>query len=269
MERLLVLKLDAVDCEAEASLNGVPLARVDAARTCAIVPIHEYTVAGPNHLKLVIWPRPAVTPESPVLPPEARVADGKRMAQLRILLPRIGSMADESTARTLAQLDWAPPEGEGYEAPLTLTEDFGLPVSFPRWRWLEAPAIEDTPTLRAQALKVVQELGQDLAAGKPERFLAATRLRTEEIAVAYQRRPEDETERLRDRLLALHAERRLKWRTLTSEALFLRPIADGRLMECLGDDGGPALTTEPDDQGRSVSLPLRVTAVEGKLYVLR
>ena len=94
MERLLVLKLDAVDCEAEASLNGVPLARVDAARTCAIVPIHEYTVAGPNRLKLVIWPRPALTPETPVLPPEARVSDGKRMVQLRILLPRVGSMAE-------------------------------------------------------------------------------------------------------------------------------------------------------------------------------
>ena len=32
MERLLVLKLDAVDCEAEACVNGVPLARVNAAR---------------------------------------------------------------------------------------------------------------------------------------------------------------------------------------------------------------------------------------------
>jgi hypothetical protein len=269
MERLLVLKLDAVDCEAEASLNGVPLARVDAARSCRIVPIHEYTVAGPNRLGLVIWPRPAVTPERPVLPPEVRTADGKRMAQLRILLPRVGSMVDESTARTLAQLDWGPPEGDIYEAPLTLTADFALPVSFPRWRWLEAPSIEDTPTLRSQALKVVQELGQDLASGQPERFLAATRLRTEEIALAYQRRPEDETERLRDRLLSLHAEGRLKWRALTSDALFLRPIAEGRLMECLGADGGPALTTEPDDQGRSVSLPLRVTAIEGKLYVLR
>jgi hypothetical protein len=87
--------------------------------------------------------------------------------------------------------------------------------------------------------------------------------------VAYQRRPHEETERLRNRLLALHAERRLKWRALTPDVLFLRPIADGRLMECLGADGGPALTTESDDQGRSVSLPLRVTAVEGKLYVLR
>ena len=107
------------------------------------------------------------------------------------------------------------------------------------------------------------------SAGKPDRFLAATRLRTEEIALAYQRRPEDETQRLRDHLLALHAEGRLKWRPLTPEALVLRPIAAGRLLECLGADGGPALSTEPDDQGRSLSLPLRVTAVDGKLYVLR
>ena len=269
MERLLVLKLDAVDCEAEASLNGVPLARVDAARPSCIVPIHEYAIAGPNELGLVIWPRPAITPASPPLPAEARVADGKRMAQLRILLPRIGSVAEESTARTLAQLDWAPPDGDSYEAPLALSQSFGLPVNFPRWRWLEAPVIEDTPTLRAQALKVVKELATDLAAGQPARFLAATRLRTEEIALAYQRRPEDETERLRERLLNLHAEGRLTWRAVAPQTLFLRSIAEGRLLDCLGADGGPVLTTEPDEQGRSVSLPLRVTAVEGRLYVLR
>lgn len=269
MERLLVIKLDAVDCEAEACLNGVPLARVNAARPSAIVPIHEYTVAGPNQLTLVVWPRPAITPESPPLPAESRVSDGRRLVKLRILLPRTGSMADETTARTLAQLDWAPPEGERYQAPLVLTQDFGLPVSFPRWRWLEAPVIEDIAALHPQAVAVLQGLGRDLAAGQPERFLAATRLRTEEIAVAYQRRPEDETQRLRDHLLALHAEGRLKWPPLTAEALVLRPIAEGRLLECLGADGRPALSTVADDQGRSVMLPLRVTAVEGKLYVLR
>jgi hypothetical protein len=269
MERLLVLKLDAVDCEAEACVNGVPLARVNAARQCVIVPIHEYTMAGPNQLDLVIWPRPAVTPETPALATEPRVADGKRLAQLRILLPRINSMAHEASARTLAQIEWAAPEGEAYEAPLVLSQNFGLPVSFPRWRWLDAPAIEDTPALHAQALTVVQGLSRDLAAGQPERFLAATRLRTEEIALAYQRRPEDETQRLRDHLLALHAEGRLKWLPLTPETLVLRPIASGRLLECLGADGGPALSTQPDDQGGSLSLPLRVTAVDGKLYVLR
>jgi len=269
MERLLVLKVDAVDCEAEAFVNGVPLARVNAAGASVVVPIHEYTVAGHNQLQLVIWPRPAVTPATPALPTEPRVADGKRWAQLRVLLPRIGSPADESTARSLAQLEWSPPEGEAYQAPVVLLQDFGLPVSFPKWRWLEAPLCEATPMLHGLAVEFLQALSRDLAAGQSERFLSATRLRTEEIAVAYQRRPEDETQRLREHLFALHAESRLKFRPVTPEALVLRRIAGGRLLECLAADGGAALSTEADAQGRTVSLPLRVTAVDGKLYVLR
>lgn len=269
MERLLVLKVDAVDCEAEAFVNGVPLARVNAARPTAIVPIHEYTMAGHNQLQLVVWPRPAATPAHPPLPAEPRVADGKRWAALRVLLPRIGSMADESTARSLAQLEWSPPDGEAYDAPFVVVQDFGLPVSFPKWRWLDAPTCEVTPALQAQAAELLQGLARDLAAGQPERFLASTRLRTEEIAVAYQRRPEDETQRLREQLASLHAAARLKFRPLTPETLVLRPIAGGRLLDCLGADGAPALVTEPDEQGRTVALPLRMAAVEGKLYVLR
>jgi hypothetical protein len=269
MERLLVLKVDAVDCEAEAFVNGVPLARVNPARPSAVVPIHEYTMAGHNQLQLVVWPRPAVTPATPALPAEPRVSDGKRWAQLRVLLPRIGSMADESTARCLAQLEWAPPDGEAYEAPLTLVQDFGLPVSFPKWRWLEAPACEVTPALQALAAELLEGIARDLAAGQPERFISAMRLRTEEIAVAYQRRPEDETQRLREHLLSLHAQSRLVFPPLTPKALVLRPIADGRLLECLGADGAAALSTKPDPEGRVLSLPVRLTAVEGKLYVLR
>jgi hypothetical protein len=269
MERLLVLKVDAMDYEAEAFVNGVPLARVGAARPMAVLPIHEYTMAGHNQLQLVVWPRPAVTPATPALPAEHRTADGKRWAQLRVLLPRVGSAADESTARSLAQIDWSPPEGEAYEAPLALVQDFALPVSFPKWRWLEAPINEVTPVLQGLAAELLQGLARDLAAGQPERFLAATRLRTEEIALAYQRRPEDETERLRAHLASMHAESRLKFRPLEADKLVLRPVAGGRLLECLGADGAAALTTEPDPQGRTLSLPLRITAVDGKLYVLR
>jgi hypothetical protein len=269
MERLLVLKVDAADCDAEAFVNGVPLVRVSPARPMAVVPIHEYTMAGHNQLQLVIWPRPAATPAEPALPAEKRVADGKRWAQLRVLLPRIGSAADESTARSLAQLEWSPPDGEAYEAPLSLAQDFGLPVSFPRWRWLEAPGSDVTPALQAHAAELLQGLARDLAAGQPEGFIGTVRLRTEEIAVAYQRRPEDETQRLREYLLSLHAESRLKFKPVEPDKLVLRSIAGGRLLDCLGADGRPALVTEPDPQGRTVSLPLRMAAVDGKLYVLR
>jgi len=269
MERLLVLKLDAQDCEAEARLNGIPLARVNSARPTAIVPVHEYTLAGTNRLELVLWPRASNAPEQPVEPPLPLVANGRAAAHARILLPRVGNVVEEASARTLGQLDWALQAGQAYEAPLTLSADVTLPVSFPRWRWMDAPLAAVTPVLLQQALAFVQRLATDLAAGETDSFIAAARLRTEELAVAYQRQPADETQRLREHMLARHAAKRLVWEPLVIEGFALRSLAGGRLLECLDASGLAALRTLPDELGQTLSFPLRLTSVEGKLYVLR
>jgi len=267
MDRLLALKLDAVGCEAEALLNGVPLARVNAARPRALVPIHEYTLAGNNRLELVVWPHP-VTAKPEDLPPPMQVkADGQSMAAARILLPRIGNAVDESSARSLADVVWAPPAGEAFEPPVRLSQDLQLPVSFPRWRWMDAPPAQAiTPQLRQQAAALVQQFRTELEAGDVTNYLSAVRFRTEELAVAYQRPAEEATTRLRGQLEALQG---AAWAEVDAEAMVLRPLAGGRLMELLGADGEPVLKTEADEQGRVHAFPLRVAAVEGRLYVLR
>ena len=53
MERLLVLRLEALGCTAEALLNGVPVARVGGAQTVVTLPVHEFTILGSNALELV------------------------------------------------------------------------------------------------------------------------------------------------------------------------------------------------------------------------
>jgi hypothetical protein len=269
IDRLLVLRLDAVDCAAEAFLNGVPIARADAARTRAIVPVHEYTVAGVNRLELVLWPRAAAAAQVEQAAPERCVANGKQAAGIRILLPRVGNAADESSARTLAQLDWAPAAGLAYDAPLTLRQEVTLQVNFPRWRWLDAPAAAPTPAMRQLALGFVQQLARDLSDGNVDAFMNATRLRTEELAVAYQRDAADEAARLRAYLLDHVMSKRLDWLPLDADGFVLRSIADGRLLECLDASGAPMLRTAADATGRSMALPLRLAAVEGRLYVLR
>lgn len=269
MERLLVIKLEAQGCEAEAILNGVPLARANAARERVILPVHEFTLAGNNRLELVIWPRPAVVPEKPALPPEPRTSDGKLSAHVRILLPRMGQQIEESTSRTLGQLDWQPQTGLAYEAPLSLSQDVSLPVSFPRWRWLDAPPAEPSAALMQQVVEFIQGIATDLTAGVTDSFLAATRWRTEELAVAYQRRAEDETERIRRHLLSLHAAGRLIFQPLDASKFALRRIAGGRLLECLDACGAHALQTVPDELGQTVMLALRIAVLEKKIYVLR
>ena len=145
--------------------------------------------------------------------------------------------------------------------------DLQLPVSFPRWRWMDAPPAQAiTPQLRQQAAALVQQFRTELEAGDVTNYLSAVRFRTEELAVAYQRPAEEATTRLRGQLEALQG---AAWAEVDAEAMVLRPLAGGRLMELLGADGEPVLKTEADEQGRVHAFPLRVAAVEGRLYVLR
>lgn len=276
MERLLALKLDAVACEAEAWLNGVPVARVDAARPRAVVPVHEYTLAGPNRLELVVHPRPAAMPAPAPVPasgaaaaPRRFVADGRAAAHLHVLLPRAGHAIDEASARGLARLSWAPEAGQAGEAPVSLVEDVALPVNFARWRWADAPPVEATPVLQRQAVALLQGLALALSEGDAESFVGAARLRTEELAAAYGHGADAATRRLREHLRALHADSSLAFAPLEADGLWLRRLAGGRLLECLAPDGGPALRTAPDAAGRIHSFPMRLAAVEGRLYVLR
>jgi hypothetical protein len=271
MERLLVVQLEALGCDAEAWLNGFPVARVDAARPRSSVPVHEYTLAGENRLELVLFPRPAA--EAPALapPPQACVADGHQRAHLRVLLPRVGNVADESQARSLAQLDWAPAADTAFVAPLRLVQDVSLPLGFPRWRWLNAPPqpLPLAPLLVEQALAFVTLLADDLSRGQTDSFMSACRLRLEELAQAYQRDPETERQRMREALAQAYAEQGLPWPAPVAADFALRPLAGGRLFEALRVDGTPALQSAPGADGRIWALPLRLAAVDGTMYVLR
>ncbi len=264
MERLLVLRLEAVACSAEALLNGVPLARVDAARPARTLPVHEFTLAGANELELVVQPGLPGAPE--VTAPQ--LADGKAWAGVRLLLPRVGQIAHPSNARTLAQIDWAVPEGEVYETPLHIAQTVELKISFPRWRWLDVPVGDEAAAAKPQAVQLLQRLAVSLARGDPDPFLTAARLRFEELALAYQRNLSDEAGRWRKLVQALRAAGPFKPELASLTTLQLRKVAGGRLLECLAADGQPALRGAGADGVRR-HWPMRVALIEGGLHVLR
>lgn len=264
MERLLVLRLEAIGVVAEASLNGVPLARTSASQRALTVPIHEYTLAGGNQLELLIQP-PA---PGQVAAPEPLVSDGQRGASLRLLLPRAGQLAHPENARTLAQIDWAPLAGDVTEVPHSLRQAVELPIAFPRWRWFDAPPAADTRELLGPAAAYLQALALGLARGDPEPFVQAARLRFEELAQAYQRSLADDVGRFRAQVQQWHAKAPLQPTMPKADALLLRPLAGGRLLECLTPDGQPVLQS-PLAGGGHVAWPLRLAAIEGRFYVVR
>ena len=265
MERLMVIKLVGQGCTAEAWFNGLPLARITPLAPQAVVPAHEVALAGSNRLELVVGPDSGATHAAALL----QTAPHAMAAQVHLLLPRMGRPVDENEVRTLAQLDWACDGGEPLTLPVRQSQDADLAIRFPRWRWLDAPVVQPTPTLTQQAHAFVSVLARDLARGQTDSFLTATRLRTEELALAYQRDPDTEVSRLREWLEELYASSRLVWQPLAVEEMRLRSLAGGRLLECLGAGGRAALTTVPDKTGKVLALPLKLSVVEGRFYVLR
>ncbi|CAD5369300.1 conserved hypothetical protein [Rubrivivax sp. A210] len=264
MERLLVLRLESLGVAAEAVLNGVPLARTSPQRRVVTVPVHEYTLAGANDLELVIEP-PAPGEAGA---PEPRISDGHCGASVQLLLPRIGQIAHPDNARTLARIDWAPPADEVTVLPHSLRQVADLKIGFPRWRWLDAPVLPPTPELLGAAAAYLQGLVLGLQRGDPEPLLLASRLRLEELAQAYQRSLADDVGRLRLQVQQWHAKQPLKPPMPKADTLRLRPLAGGRLLECLGADGGAALHSAVAGGGR-VEWPLRLAQIEGRFYVLR
>jgi hypothetical protein len=267
MERLLVLRLECIGVTAEAVLNGIPVARIKAspdASSAVTVPIHEYTIAGGNQIELVIEP----SPPGQTGAPKPLLSNGRRGASLRLLLPRIGQVAHPSNARMLGEIDWAPHADEVNEIPLTLKRTVELPIGFPRWRWLDAPVIDDPRALLAPVAAYLQDLALGLARGDPEPLVQAARLRLEDLAQAYQQNLVDVAGRWRVHVQQLHARQPLDPTMPTADTLLLRPVAGGRLLECLDAAGSPVLRSPVADGGQ-MCWPLRLAAIDGRFYILR
>ena len=266
MDRLMLLQLEAAGCSAEVLLNGLPVAALPVAGGRACLAVHEYVLAGRNKLGL----RAGLPPAGVASGPQPRVAVGATWARARLVLARAGQTASDPAARVLGSVEWAVEEGQSYEAPVAREQELELPVNFPRWRWMDAPPVALNPVSQRQILECLQQLAVELGRGNPEPLLALARLRFEELALAYQTSPADAMQRFRVHLQGLFERKALKIVPPQAETTVLRPVADGRLIECLDPLGAPVLHTQNDDASLgNQSWPIRLAMVEGKIYVLR
>lgn len=266
MDRLMVVLLESHGCAAEVQLNGMPLAALPAAGGRSCLAVHEYTLAGRNQLSLQIGPPPPG--QAPA--PQPRVAVAPVWARARLVLLRIGQSPLDPNARLLGSIDWLAEAGQTYELPTLKSQDLDLPVAFPRWRWLDAPAVALAAPLQRLVLEFVQQLALELSRGHPDAMLSAARLRFEELALAYQHSAAEGMQRFRDRLQQLYADKALKIVPPAAEELVLRPLAGGRLLECVTPLGAPVLRTQNDEAAAgNQAWPIRIAVVEGKIYVLR
>lgn len=268
MERLMLLQLESGGCSAEVLVNGLPVAALPAAGGRCCLAVHEYILAGRNQVTLVTG---TGLPGQPApSQPQPRVAVGPTWARARLALVRTGQSPNDANVRMLAAVDWATEEGQSYDAPSSKSVEVELPVNFPRWRWLDAPVITLSAPVQRLILEFLQKLAIELARGNADPLLAAAKLRFDELALAYQHSAADGMQRFRDQLQRLYADKALKIMPPVAEELVLRPVAGGRLIECLNPLGAPVLRTQNDEATvGNQAWPIRLAMVEGKIYVLR
>lgn len=272
MDRLMCLHVQTSGEPVEVLVNGVPVLALPAGAGSQSVTVHEYLQNGSNRITLVVAPLPiGLAVSTPDAPAQPRMAARPAQARARLVLLRQGkSLADEAV-RVLAEVAWAVDEGTSFDAPTVQHQDLELPVGFPRWRWLDAPVLNPGPADRQLVLAAVQRIAFDLSRGHPDSLLAACRLKLEELDQAYQQPAGHGVAALRDQVQQLWTAGTLA--TLqppTTETLLLRVVAGGRLLECLNPMGAPVLSSANADAGPgNIAWPLRLTLIEGKVYVLR
>lgn len=265
MERLLMLRLQVQGCSAEALINDIPLGRAFAPAGVLCLPVHEFLLEGANEITLVVQPdQPGARPNQ-----AAQVAEGMVGASLKLLLPRVGSIGSDSQARTVAEVGWAAADGDVYDVPVAVKDSVVLPIKFPRWRWLDAPPIEDADAQKPMVAAFLHKIASDLMRGDVDTFLKASRLRLEEVALAYQQPAAELVSRLRSRLQLLYATKGLRLLVPRAQELVLRKCAGGRLVECLGAGNSPALLAAPTKDGVSSAWPARLTIINGQCHILR
>ncbi len=268
MDRLMCLHVQSNGEPVEVHVNGVPLLRLPAGASSQCVTVHEYLLAGSNRLTLVVRPP---HPSAPAATTQPRLAERDSAAQARLMLLRSGKSLHDGNARVLGEVSWTAAEGSSFEAPATVEQTLDLPVTFPRWRWLDAPVLQAGATERNLVLAWLQRVAFELSRGNPDLWLSTARLKLEELALAYQRTEAQVTAALRAQVQTLWQDQALA--TLlppTAETLVLRPVAGGRLLECLNPMGQPVLSTQNDPAALpNPAWPLRLTLIEGKVYVLR
>ncbi len=272
MDRLMCLHVQTSGEPVEALVNGVPVLSLPAGAGSQSVTVHEVLQNGSNRVSLVVAPPPAaLAVTAPDAPAQPRMAARPAQARARLVLLRQGkSLADEAV-RVLAEVNWAVEEGASFQAPAVQHQDLELPVGFPRWRWLDAPVLSPGPQERQTVLALLQRIAFDLSRGNPDSLLAACRLKLEEVDQAYQRPAGHGAAALREQIQQLwQAGALATLQPPTAEALLLRPVAGGRLLECLAPTGAPVLASRNDDAVLgNIAWPLRLTLIEGKVYVLR
>jgi hypothetical protein len=274
-----VIECRANGIDAEYLINDIPvIRRGDAIGTIHTEPVNHLLIDGNNRISMVL--RPGPTP-SESLSGKGGIRDfgsleGK--ASMRLARYPRGAVAGGPDGVELMRIDW-PLSPEQLKKiledkplplfPLNLTVFHDLGQLYGKWRWQSAAPSRLDRRDRDEILELLTKIHTSLAAGDPEPFIEASQVRFQEISRSYEKPPAMKVAQFRQ-LLA--AESREKWwgmQPLTPDLIDLRPVAEGKVVDCVNKDWLPTLRSKQGPDGAIDYFNMMVCKLDNRWQIVR
>ncbi len=236
----------------------------------AEVPVNEFLVSGSNVVSVILHAGPVPSQVKSPWTPDEKTGPYAGISTLVLRIARYAE--DQDTTRhdppPLLSVDWS---GVAAPVPQTMERELVVGDSIFPWAWISAERFArlDATTYRP-AFDLLNHLHQLLVARQIAEFVAAMRLKLDEITIrAYGVSREPMLATMTRVLEQYSSDPAWTLLPLDPDAIDLRLVADGRLIECLRKDGHRALQYVRPDNQSTFFLPAMVGRFNSSWQVLR
>lgn len=261
MDRTLLLRACVYGQDALLTLNGMVLAKLHQGREL-LLPIHEYVQSGQNRIQVISLSGALENSPSPLLLQDCHASVWVELQKDRgpdlLVQPRV-----------LFELNSSFKQGQRLKKNRLLDSMVDLPVSFPRWRYLDVlPSSRSTNDATLIEDFLVRLLAQ-FKTGRVSELLPFFTIRNRELAMAYGLDPQiahaDFTSHLKH--LCIHSE--MLESTADPQNWRIQCVRNSPVHAVLGKNHEPLLQWKCSLSGATFQLPMHVGVLGGEVFVLR
>ena len=246
-----VVEFEALHCEAEVYVNGVPVVRAYSQQTYHGRPVNHLLIPGTNSLALAacLGPGPS-TAWTPREPYTITVPRTRTYAKLWRIAP--GGFPRDPGSELVCELEWSPELGATVTPVLTRIVTFDLSATLPAPQWSQCEELPED--FAAQATALLRGLHGSLAAHDPEPFIRLSQPRFEDCARAFEIDLLEDQVGFRQQFAEFPD---AVFEPFDEATLDFRRVAGDRLVDCQDRSWRSPLRTKPDAKG-AIALSYRV-----------
>lgn len=261
MDKTLLMRVSMLGQDALLSLNGMVLAKLQDGQEL-LLPIHEYVQSGENRVQVTLLSAASTNPDHGLLKHDCSATVWVELQKDRgpevLVQPHV-----------LFELNASCQRGQRLKKNRLLDSKVDLPVSFPRWRYLDvlpsSGGVSDSVLIEDFLLNFLAQF----KAGKSAALLPFFNIRNRELATAYGLDPQNVYSNFAAHLKRLCTQADLLESTLDPQCWQIKCVRQSPIHALLGANGDSLLQWKCGQTGATLQLPMHVGVLGGEVFVLR